>query len=179
MGSNINAVTAAVRAMPLFSRSQPLSKKQNTVLNIFFVTVLTGTFLSMLGIILYYVYAYASLTAGDHGFDWLLGIFSDFVFIMNVSLEESPYLVEDSSYPPVAIAILYPFALICKGVFAKYSNQVLTVDELTSRVVLHWQFWVAFLLFFARSSVLVIRQHIISKTARNTGNTTIAASLGI
>lgn len=152
MGLNLNAV----RATPLFSRSQPLSKKQNTILNIFFVTVLTGTFLSMLGIILYYVYAYASLTAGDHGFDWLLGIFSDFVFIMNVSLEESPYLVEDSSYPPIAIAILYPFALICKGVFAKYTNQVLTVDELTSRVILHAEFWVAFILFFAVCSILVI-----------------------
>ncbi|MBQ9111982.1 MAG: DUF2029 domain-containing protein [Clostridia bacterium] len=156
MSLNINTAAEAVRGWRLFRNSLPLSQKQNKILNIFFVSVLVGTFVSMIGIILYYVYAYAALTSGDHGFDWLLGIFSDFVFIMNVSLEESPYLVEDSSYPPVAIAILYPFALICKGVFAKYSNLALTVDELTSRVILHAEFWVAFLLFFAICSVVVI-----------------------
>lgn len=140
----------------LFAKRSALSKTQNKILNVFFRTVLAGTFLSMLAVILYYVYAYAALTAGNHGFDWLLGIFSDFVFIMNVSLEESPYLVEDSSYPPLAIAVLYPFALICKGVFARYANQVLTVDELTSRVVLHAEFWVAMILFFVICSAAVI-----------------------
>lgn len=140
----------------LFSGSAPLTRGQNRILDIFFYTVLAGTFISMLGIILYYVYAYAALHSGDHGFDWLLGIFSDFVYIMNVSLEDSPYLIEDSSYPPIAIAILYPFALICKGVFAKYSNYVLSVDELTSRVVLHPQFWIAMVLFFVVCSAVII-----------------------
>ena len=140
----------------IFSRAVPLSPSQNKILNIFFYTVLAGTFVSMLGIILYYVYAYASLHSGSHSFDWLLGIFSDFVYIMNVSLEESPYILEDSSYPPLAIAVLYPFALICKGVFAKYANQVLTVDELTSRVVLHVEFWIAMVLFFVICSAVII-----------------------
>ena len=140
----------------LFSRAVPLSQGQNKLLNIFFYTVLGGTFVSMLGIILYYVYAYAALHSGSHGFDWLLGIFSDFVYIMNVSLEESPYIVEDSSYPPIAIAILYPFALICKGVFAKYANQEITIDELTSRVILHAEFWIAMVTFFVVCSAIII-----------------------
>lgn len=160
---NITSDALPQRRRGLFSRALPLSSGQNKILNIFFYTVLGGTFLSMLGVILYYVYAYAALHSGNHGFDWLLGIFSDFVYIMNVSLEESPYLVEDSSYPPIAIAILYPFALICKGIFAKYANQVLTVDELTSRVILHAEFWVAMVLFFVVCSaiiiLLVIRQY--------------------
>lgn len=140
----------------LFSKSVPLSHGQNKLLNIFFYTVIGGTFVSMLGVILYYVYAYASLHAGSHGFDWLLGIFSDFVYIMNVSLEESPYIVENSSYPPIAIAVLYPFALICKSAFAQYSNEVLTVDELTARIILYPQFWVAILLFFFVCSALIV-----------------------
>ena len=140
----------------LFSRQVPFSDRQNRILNLFFYTMFGATFAALLGAVLYYVYAYAALSSGSHSFDWLLGIFSDFVFIMNVSLEESPYLVEDSSYPPIAIAVLYPFALICKGVFAKYANQVLTVDELTSRVILHWQFWVAMILFFLICSAAII-----------------------
>ncbi len=150
--------TTAQRKKPsrFFCRAVPFSSGQNRILNIFFYAVLFGTFVSMLGIILYYVYAYASLHSGSHAFDWLLGIFSDFVYIMNVSLEESPYLIEDSSYPPVAIAVLYPFALICKSVFAKYANEVLTVDELTSRVILHPEFWIAMVLFFVVCSAVII-----------------------
>lgn len=144
------------RRLKLFSGATPFSTRQNKILNVFFYTVFVGTFISMLGIILYYVYAFAAKTNGSAAFDWLLGIFSDFVYIMNVSLEESPYLVEDSSYPPLAIIVLYPFALICKGVFAKYANHVLTVDELTSRVILHWEFWVAMILFFAVCSSVII-----------------------
>ncbi len=140
----------------LFSRQLPFSPKQNRILNIFFYTIFGATFVSLLGALLYYVVAYATLTSGGHGFDWLLGIFSDFVFIMNVSLEESPYLVEDSSYPPVAIAVLYPFALICKGAFAKYADSILTVDELTSAMVLHVEFWIAIVLFFLICSAAVI-----------------------
>lgn len=153
---NSKATVKANRGCRLFSNQLPLSTQQNKILNIFFYSVLAGTFMAMLGIILYYVYAFAALSSGSNAFDWLLGIFSDFVFIMNVSLEESPYIVEDSSYPPIAIAILYPFALICKGVFAKYASQTLTVDELTSRVILHAEFWVSFILFFAICSALII-----------------------
>ena len=134
MNSEITVKNARKRG--LFSKQVAFSAQQNRILNIFFYTVLAGTFVAMLGIILYYVYAYAALSSGNHAFDWLLGIFSDFVYIMNVSLEESPYLIEDSSYPPIAIIVLYPFALICKGVFAQYANQVLTVDQLTSKVIL-------------------------------------------
>ncbi len=139
-----------------FAHATVLSPKQNKLLNIFFYTVMAGTFAAMLGIILYYVYAFAAKTHGSADFDWLLGIFSDFVYIMNVSLEESPYIVEDSSYPPLAIAVLYPFALICRGVFAKYANQVMDVDTLTSNVVLHAEFWVAMVLFFVLCSALII-----------------------
>ena len=122
-----------------------------------FFTVLTiGTFISMLGIILYYVIAFASLYNGRNSFDWLLGIFSDFVVIMNFSLEESPYVVGDSSYPPIAIAILYPFALICKNAFSKYSFTELTADELTAKMAMHPQFWVSILLFFAICSALTV-----------------------
>lgn len=122
-----------------------------------FFTVLTvGTFVSMLGIILYYVIAFASLYNGSNKFDWLLGIFSDFVVIMNFSLEESPYVVGDSSYPPIAIAILYPFALICKNAFSKYSFTELTADELTAKMAMHSQFWVSIILFFLICSVLTV-----------------------
>lgn len=140
----------------LFRGSRALSVKQNRILNIFFGTVLAGTFLAMLGTLLYYVYAYASRSMGILSYDWLLGIFSDFVYIMNVSLEESPYVLENSSYPPLAICMLYPFALICKDVFAQYSSEVLSVDELTAEVVLHTEFWVAIILFVAICSFLVI-----------------------
>ena len=140
----------------LFSRQIPFSPRQNKILNIFFYVIFGTTFVSLLGALLYYVVAFASLSSGNHGFDWLMGIFSDFVFIMNVSLEESPYLVEDSSYPPVAIAVLYPFALICKNAFAQYSNSILTVDELTSAMVLHVEFWIALVLFFLICSAAII-----------------------
>ncbi len=140
----------------LFARANPFSKKQKKILDIFFYTVLAGTFVAMLGIILYYVYAFAAKTHGSQSFDWLLGIFSDFVYIMNVSLEESPYVVENSSYPPLAIAILYPFALICRGVFAEYSSLTLTTDELTSKVIMHPEFWVSMILFFVLCSALII-----------------------
>lgn len=154
MNSEITVKNARKRG--LFSKQVAFSAQQNRILNIFFYTVLAGTFVAMLGIILYYVYAYAALSSGNHAFDWLLGIFSDFVYIMNVSLEESPYLIEDSSYPPIAIIVLYPFALICKGVFAQYANQVLTVDQLTSKVILHAEFWIAMIIFFVVCSALII-----------------------
>ena len=153
--NSANTVGKQREKFRLFGRD-PLSLQQNRILNVFSFTVVGGTFAAMLGIILYYVYAFAALSHGSHSFDWLLGIFSDFVYIMNVSLEESPYLIEDSSYPPIAIAVLYPFALLCKGVFAKYANEILTVDELTSRVVLHWQFWLAMSLFFVICSAIII-----------------------
>ena len=126
------------------------------VLKYFFAALTVGTFVSMLGVILYYVLAFASLYNGSNSFDWLLGIFSDFVVIMNFSLEESPYVVGDSSYPPIAIAILYPFALICKNAFSKYSFTELTADELTAKMVMHSHFWVSIILFFAICSLLTI-----------------------
>ena len=126
------------------------------IFNAFFTAVTIGTVVAMIAIILYYVYAFASLYNGSSRFDWLLGIFSDFVVIMNFSLEESPYIVGDSSYPPIAIAILYPFALICKDVFAQFEFSELTTDELTAEVILYPQFWVAILLFFAICSLLII-----------------------
>ena len=154
MNSEINAKKDA--KLHSSSRAVPFSPQQNRILNIFFFSILGATFVSMLAALLYYVYSYAALSAGIHNSDWLLGIFSDFVYIMNVSLEDSPYLVEASSYPPVAIAVLYPFALICKGAFAKYSNSVLTVDELTSAIILHPEFWVAIIIFFLVCSAAVI-----------------------
>ena len=119
------------------------------IFNAFFTAITVGTFVAMLAIILYYVFAFASIYNGSSKFDWLLGIFSDFVVIMNFSLEESPYVVGDSSYPPIAIAILYPFALICKDVFSKFEFSELTADELTAEVIVYPEFWVAILLFFA------------------------------
>ncbi len=116
-----------------------------------------GGFIAMLAIILYLVYAFVatSLNRGDHS--WLLGIFSDFVEIMKAALSKSPYLVGDESYPPMAILVLMPFAWICKDVFALYAIEgELTVDELTARVILHPQFWVALLLFFALSVIAIL-----------------------
>lgn len=153
---NQTAFTRRLYRSPLYRGCQPLSQKQNKLLNIFFGTVIVGTFLAMLGAVLYYVYAYAALSSGSHAFDWLLGVFSDFVYIMNVSIEESPYIVEDSSYPPLAIFMLYPFALICRGVFAKYASKVLTVDELTAEMVLHTEFWVAIILFVFICTVAIV-----------------------
>ncbi len=142
----------------LFAKSEPLTPKQNKILNIFFYLITACTVLSLIGIVLCYVYAYAALSSGSRAFDGLLGIFSDFVFIMSVSLEDSPYILEEaSSYPPLAIAILYPFALICKNVFSLYAaEQFETVDLLTAKVVLHKEFWVALLLFFVICSAAVI-----------------------
>lgn len=140
----------------IFKDAKKYSQKQTRLINIFFGVTVTGALISLLGAVLYYVYAYAALSAGDHSFDWLLGIFSDFVYIMDVSLTDSPYVAEDSSYPPFAIVILYPFALICKTVFEKYTSQQLFVDELTSRVILHPQFWIAIVLFFALCSAAII-----------------------
>jgi hypothetical protein len=137
-----------------------LSEKQNKILNIFFYTTFIGTFLAMIGVILYYVCAFASLANGSRAFDWLLGIFSDFVYITEVSLIDSPYLelIDDgSSYPPLAIAVLYPFALICKGVYARYIGiDGITVDQFTSKVVQHPEFWISFLLFFTVCSIAVV-----------------------
>ncbi len=133
-----------------------LNTKQHKPIDIFFYAVPVGTFLSMLGTILYYAYAFAAKSVGSDDFDWLLGIFSDFVYIMQVSLGDSPYTVADSSYPPLAIAVLYPFALICRGVFEKYEAQSLSLDELTSRVLLHAEFWISLLLFFAICSTAII-----------------------
>lgn len=140
----------------LWANSEPLTPKQNKIINIFFYAILFTTFFAMVGIILYLVFAFAAKSTGSMTHDWLLGIFSDFVFIMNVSLEESPYLVEDSSYPPLAIAILTPFALICKDIFASYSGMLLTVDELTSRVILHPRFWISIILFFLVCSLAIV-----------------------
>lgn len=130
--------------------------KQDNIINIFFIVTSVGTFAAMLGIILYYVFAFASLYNGSESFNWLLGIFSDFVEIMNISIEESPYVVEGASHPPLAIMILYPFAMICKSVFAKYSGQVLTVDELTSKLTITPQFWIAIILFFVICTISII-----------------------
>ncbi len=133
------------------------SDSSKRIFNVFFTLITVCTVCSMLGIILYYVYAFAAMYNGSSNFDWLLGIFSDFVEIMNFSLKESPYLVDSgSSYPPLAIAILYPFALICKDVFAKHNYSHTTIDELTADVVLSPQFWVAILLFFAICSLLTV-----------------------
>lgn len=125
-----------------------LSSSQTRTLNLFFLLATVGIFLAMLGIILYYVYAFASLSNGSHAFDWLLGIFSDFVAIMDASISGSPYVEAGASYPPFAIALLFPFAWICRDVLALYAPMNLTIDELTSRVIRHPEFWVAFVLFF-------------------------------
>ncbi len=134
-----------------FRNSSPLSSNQNRILNILCYTVVAVTFASMLGIILYYIYAFAAKSMGSTQFDWLLSIFSDFVEIMNASLKNSPYLTNGTSYPPLAVIVLYPFALICQGVFAKYAGMELTLDELTSRVIQHPEFWIAIVLFFLLS----------------------------
>lgn len=132
----------------LFGNATPLSSKQNKLLNILCYTVIAITVASMLGIILYYIYAFAAASLGSDRFDWLLSIFSDFVEIMNASLKYSPYLTDGTSYPPLAVIVLYPFAWICRGVFSKYLGVHLTVDELTARVILHPEFWIAIVLFF-------------------------------
>ena len=141
-----------LKKLSLFDNRLTLSTGQTRILNIFFYTMLAATVTTMIGIILFYVYSLAALYHDPEAKTslWLLTIFSDFVEIMNFSLDDSPYLADvGSSYPPVAIMVLYPFALICKSVFAQYSaREDLDIAELTSLVVRHPQFWVAILLFF-------------------------------
>ena len=151
------------RKCALLGDARPLSPTQGKFLNLFFYTTIVGTVAAMLGIILYYVYAFAAQHNGDDSFAWLLGIFSDFVEIMNASLKDSPYITNGTSYPPIAVMVLYPFALICKNVFATYSHmEGLTVDELTARVILHKEFWIALLLFFflsILSTIFIVIKH--------------------
>jgi|GEM_PF-1079462 len=142
----------------LFRNASRFSTEQNRLINLFFYVILAGTAVAMLGIILYYVYAFASLYHGNEQFNWLLGIFSDFVSIMNAALADAPYVLEDgASYPPIAIMVLYPFAWICKDVFASYADQEwVNIDELTSQVILHKEFWIALVLFFLISIVSIL-----------------------
>ena len=133
-----------------------LSPTQQNNFDWFVKTILFGTFISMLGIIIYYVYALAAIKNGSSSFDWLLGIFSDFVSIMKASLSENPYIYGKASYPPIAIAVLYPFALICKDVFNIYKDLPLNTDELTSRIILHREFWIAMILFWGICSICIV-----------------------
>lgn len=126
------------------------------IFNTFFAVMAISTFVALVLMILYYGYAYAALYNGSDDFDWLLGIFSDFVVIMDFSLVDSPYVVGDSSYPPIAIAILFPFALICKDIFAIYRYSELTADELTAEIIMYPQFWIAIVLFFVICSFFII-----------------------
>ena len=133
-----------------------LSPSQSRVLNVFFTITAIGTFLSLLGIVLYYICAFAAQSLGSHAFDWLLGIFSDFVAIMSASISGSPYLQDGASYPPFAIAILYPFAWLCRGLLADYEGLSLSVDELTARMVCRPQFWGSYILFFFLCTSLIL-----------------------
>ncbi len=136
----------------------PRTPLENKIFKIFSYVLFGGCFLAMLAIILYLAYSYVSASfAGSHANDWLLGIFSDFVEIMNASLSDSPYLHNGQSYPPIAILTLLPFSLICKDVFALYAHETgLTINELTARVLLHGEFWIALILFFAVSTSLIL-----------------------
>ena len=136
-----------------FKDTSELSDTQNRVLNRYAYSVVSTTMVCMLGIMLFYVFALASMYHNQQSGPalWLLSIFSDFVEIMNFSLEETPYIMGEgtgSSYPPIAIIILYPFAYICKNVFAQYAHEALDIDTLTSLVVRHVEFWIAIVLFF-------------------------------
>ncbi len=133
-----------------------LSPTQNRILNLFFAITCIGTFLALLGIVLYYICAFAAQSLGSHAFDWLLGIFSDFVAIMSASISGSPYLQDGASYPPFAIAILYPFAWLCRGPLADYGDMALSVDELTARIVCRPQFWISYILFFLLCTSLIL-----------------------
>lgn len=139
-----------------FAKTSPFDTKQSRVFHRFFQVVAAGTVVAMIGIIIYYIYAFASLYNGNHNFDWLLGIFSDFVEIMSISLGESPYLVEGASYTPIAIMILYPFALICKNAIHTYSESTSDIEALTAKVVLEPSFWIALVLFFVICSLVII-----------------------
>ncbi len=130
--------------------------KQENVIDLFFKVTLAGTMLALLGAVILFVVALASLANGNEIFNWLLEVFSDFSEIMNISVGESPYIIEGASYPPLAIMILYPFALICKGIFARYSGLPLTVIELNTKLLATPQFWIAFSLFFLVCTVCTV-----------------------
>lgn len=141
-------ISRAAKGRGLFKDSIPLSAAQGRILNIFLYSLLGGTFLCMLLAIILLLCAFSSEHFGSHAFDAVLSVFSDFTYIMKVSLEESPFLAAGASYHPVGIIILYPFALICRGVFAEYAGMDLTPNELTARMWLHPEFWVSYVLFF-------------------------------
>lgn len=158
----------------LFANSSPLSPDQNKLLTFLSYIVVGITVASMLGIILYYVYAFAARSLGNHQFDWLLGIFSDFVEIMDASLRQSPYLTNGTSYPPLAVVVLYPFAWICRRIFATYSGMDLPLNELTARVILHPEFWISIVLFFLISIgalwlIIIKKYHLDGFAALKTG----------
>ncbi|MBE6535305.1 MAG: DUF2029 domain-containing protein [Ruminococcaceae bacterium] len=140
----------------LFANSIPLSPSQNRILNIFLYFLLGGTFLCMLLAIILLLCAFSSEHFKNHSFDIILSVFSDFTYIMKVSLEESPFLVEGASYHPIGIIILYPFALICRGIFAEYAGMDLTPNELTAKMWLHPEFWVSYVLFFLICTASII-----------------------
>ena len=130
---------------------------QDRLLALFARTALLGTLAAMLGILLYFLYAFATLYHGGEPHRWILDTFSDFVSIMYASLSDSPYVEYGSSYPPLAIMALYPFALICRGTLARYSYLGDSdIIELTSRVILHPPFWIALVLFFLTCTVPIL-----------------------
>ena len=109
-------------------------------LNTFFYAVFLGTLAALVVMILYFIYAMASMYNGSRAFDWLLSVFWDFVVVMDFSLSDTPYLVEGSSYPPIAMMMLYPFALICKDVYLKYDAAVMTPEAMNTGVITTPQF---------------------------------------
>lgn len=135
-----------------------LTGKQNKLLTSFFYVTFASTAAAMLGIILYFLYVLAAQYHGAEPARWILDTFSDFVSIMYAALSDSPYVEYGSSYPPLAIMVLYPFALICKSVIAKYSYLGdCDIIDLTSQLLLHPQFWIALVLFFlVCTSVLLL-----------------------
>lgn len=163
-----------------FKNSIDISEDQTRLLNLFVYTMLTTTIISMLGVILFYAHSLAAMYNGvpSELSLWLLGIFSDFVEIMNFSLDDSPYVDGvGSSYPPLAIAVLYPFALICKGAFAKYNGETFEdINELTSKIACHWEFWLALVLFFCISifSIAYIASRICRFNFKNSVKLTLA-----
>jgi hypothetical protein len=144
------------RRSSLFLGSVPLSDEQSKIKNIFLYSALGGTVVAMLFAILLLITAFASVHNGSHFFDGILKIFNDFVYIMNTSLEESPYIVEQSSYPPAAILILLPFALICKGRLAAFSAEELTLEQLTGKMLQTPEFWISYLLFFFITTSIIV-----------------------
>ena len=132
------------------------SLKQENIINILFTVTVGGTALALLGAVILLVIAFSSLANGNQSFNWILELFSDFTEIMNVSIEDSPYIIEGASYPPLAIMILYPFALICKSVFAQYSGMPLTIVELNTKLLPTPQFWIALILFFLLCTACIV-----------------------